>query len=432
MTHTSSLDAAQPGGTGFSGYQKFVVAVLAFLQFTIVLDFMLLAPLGAIVIPALKITTEQFGMVVSAYAFSAGVSGILAAGFADRFDRKKLLLIFYTGFMIGTLCCALAHSYVTLLLARMVTGLFAGVVGAASMAIVTDLFPLSMRGRVMGFIQSAFAASTVLGLPVSLELSSRWGWNAPFFMIVTVCAVIGGAILGRLRPVNAHLLLRTDKKPLHHLLHTLTTRPYQVGFVTTALLTMGGFMLMPYSTLFLVHNVGIPVEQLSLIYLVTGVVSAVAGPLIGRASDTFGKYRVFAFGCLATVVMVVIYTRLSNVGLWTLIAVSALLQIGIFSRMISSQALMSGLPNPPDRGAYMSISSSLQQMSGGFAAMLGGVVVKQLDGGRLLHFDVLGDVLVCTTLVSLVLMYFVNRRVTGMTAVVPIPPGVDSEVRQES
>lgn len=431
MTDNASLPAAQPDGLGFSGYQKFVVAVLAFLQFTIVLDFMLLAPLGAIVIPALNITPAQFGMVVSAYAFSAGVSGILAAGFADRFDRKKLLLFFYAGFMIGTLCCALAHTYTTLLLARMVTGLFAGVVGAASMAVVTDLFPLSMRGRVMGYIQSAFAASTVLGLPLSLELSSCWGWNAPFFMIVTVCAVIGGAILGRLRPVNAHLALRTDKKPLHHLLHTLTTRSYLMGFATTALLTMGGFMLMPYSTLFLVHNVGIPVERLSLVYLVTGLVSAVAGPLIGRASDAFGKYRVFAFGCAATIVMVLVYTRLSNVSLWMLIVVSALLQIGIFSRMISSSALMSALPKPTDRGAYMSISSSLQQVSGGFAAMLGGMLVKEMDGGRLLHFDVLGDVLVCTTLVSFVLMYFVNRRVMGAAAV-QAPQPMQSETRQES
>lgn len=412
---------------GFSGYQKFVVAVLAFLQFTIVLDFMLLAPLGALVVPALHITPEQFGHVVSAYAFAAGVSGILAAGFADRFDRKKLLLLFYAGFMLGTLFCALAHTYVLLLLARMFTGLFAGVVGAASMAIVTDLFPLSMRGRVMGFIQSAFAASTVLGLPLSLWLSSRWGWNAPFFLIVVVCTVVGGAIIGRLRPVNAHLALRPDKKPLHHLLHTLGTRSYLIGFATTALLTMGGFMLMPYSTLFIVNNLGIPMTMLSVVYLITGLVSAVMGPLLGKASDAFGKFRVFAFGCVVTVVMVLIYTRLSNVALWTLITVSALLQIGIFSRIISSSALMSALPKPSDRGAYMSISSSLQQMSGGLAAMLGGMVVVQASSGRLLHFDVLGDILVFTTLASFVLMYFVNRRVVGAAvAVAPIP--VESKV----
>ncbi len=430
MTTTASSPAAEPGGMGFSGYQKFVVAVLAFLQFTIVLDFMLLAPLGALVVPALHITPEKFGQVVSAYAFAAGVSGILAAGFADRFDRKKLLLIFYSGFMLGTLFCALAHTYTLLLLARMFTGLFAGVVGAASMAIVTDLFPLSMRGRVMGFIQSAFAASTVLGLPLSLWLSSHWGWNAPFFLIVVVCTAVGAAILGRLRPVNAHLALRPDRNPLHHLLHTLTTRDYLIGFATTALLTMGGFMLMPYSTLFIVNNLGIPMEMLTVVYLITGMVSAVMGPLLGRASDAFGKFRIFAFGCAVTIVMVLIYTRMSNVTLWTLITVSALLQIGIFSRIISSSALMSGLPKPSDRGAYMSISSSLQQVSGGLAAMLGGMVVVQSTGGRLLHFDVLGDILVFTTLASFVLMYFVNRKVTGAAAA-PVPPRVEGEAAQE-
>jgi len=169
-----------------------------------------------------------------------------------------------------------------------------------------------------------------------------------------------------------------------------------------------------------VHNVGISIDQLSVVYLITGLVSAIMGPVIGRASDTFGKFRVFAFGCVATIAMVLIYTRLSNVSLWTLITISALLQIGIFSRMISSSALMSALPKPADRGAYMSISSSLQQMSGGLAAMAGGMVVKQLGDGRLLHFDVLGDVLVCTTLMSFVLMYFVNRRVTGAAAKGPI------------
>ena len=431
MTTTAPPHAAEPGGMGFSGYQKFVVAVLAFLQFTIVLDFMLLAPLGALVTPALKITPGQFGDVVSAYAFAAGVSGILAAGFADRFDRKKLLLIFYSGFMLGTLLCGLAHSYVTLLLARMVTGLFAGVVGAASMAIVTDLFPLSMRGRVMGFIQSAFAASTVLGLPLSLWMSSHWGWNSPFFLIVVVCAVVGGVIFGRLRPVIAHLMLHQDRNPLHHLLQTLTTRSYVIGFATTAMLTLGGFLLMPYSTMYIVQNLGIPVQQLTVVYLVTGLVSAIMGPLIGRASDTFGKFRVFAFGCLVTVVMVVIYTRLSNVALWTLIAVSALLQIGIFSRIISSSALMSALPKPADRGAYMSISSSLQQMSGGLAAMLGGLVVVQATDGRLLHFEMLGDVIVCSTALSFVLMYFVNRRVVGAT-VAASPQPLESKVSQES
>src|SRR5271156_13355 len=147
---------SSPAQVGFSRYQKFVVAILAFLQFTVILDFMILSPLGAQLMPALQISPVQFGLLVSTYAFSAGVSGFLAAGFADRFDRKKLLVLFYAGFLLGTLLCALASSYELLLFARMVTGLFAGVVGSVSLAIVTALFPLQMRGRVMGIVQTAF------------------------------------------------------------------------------------------------------------------------------------------------------------------------------------------------------------------------------------------------------------------------------------
>src|SRR5262245_61791248 len=164
----------------FTPYQKFVIAILAFLQFTIILDFMIVSPLGALLLPQLHITTRQFGLVVSVYALSAGVAGLLAAGFADKFDRKRLLLFFYAGFLLGTLLCGVAGNYTFLLVARIVTGVFGGVIGSIVMAIIADLFPFEVRGRVMGTVQTAFAASQVLGLPLGVFLSNHWGWHAPF------------------------------------------------------------------------------------------------------------------------------------------------------------------------------------------------------------------------------------------------------------
>jgi len=161
-----------PLDRGFTRYQSLLVALLAFVQFTVILDFTIMSPLGAIIMPALDITAGQFGVAVSAYAFSAGISGILSAGFADRFDRKRLLLFFYVGFTLGTALCALAPNYHVLLLGRIVTGLFGGVIGAVVLAITTDLFSLQQRGRVMGFVQTAFAASQVLGIPAGLFLSN--------------------------------------------------------------------------------------------------------------------------------------------------------------------------------------------------------------------------------------------------------------------
>jgi predicted MFS family arabinose efflux permease len=415
--------------TGFSRYQKFVAAILAFLQFTVVLDFMILSPLGAQLMPALRISPVQFGLLVSTYAFSAGVSGILAAGFADRFDRKKLLLIFYAGFLAGTLLCGLASSYHALLLGRLITGLFAGVVGSVSFAIITDVFPLQMRGRVMGVIQTAFAASSVLGIPIGLLLSNRWRWNAPFLLIVGVGAAVGWLIQARMRPVDEHLKHHPDRSPLHHLFQTVSNRLYLQGFATTTLLSVGGFMLMPFMSAFMVNNVGVPLARLALVYVLVGSFSVIAGPLIGRASDRFGKFNVFAFGCAITIVMVVIFTHLAITPLWVLASVLVILQIGIFSRMISASALMSALPAPADRGAYMSISSSLQQVAGGMAAILSGMIVIESADGVLVHFDRVGYVLVGTTLLTLSMMYFIDRRI-GPGKPEPKPVLVGSAVEE--
>jgi predicted MFS family arabinose efflux permease len=406
-----------------SGYQRLVVAVLAFLQFTIILDFLVLAPLGAMIMPALRATPSQFGVLVSAYAFSAGAAGLLSAGFNDRFDRKRLLLFFYAGFLVGTLLCARADSYRALLLARIVTGLFGGVIGSIVFAITADLFEYRLRGRVMGVVQAAFAASNVLGLPIGLYLANRWDWHAPFYLIVATGAAVAIIIMLYVRPIDAHLQARPDKSPLHHFIHTVSTPRYLQGFAATVLLATGGFMLLPFSSAFTVHNLGVSLERLPVIYMVSGMVAMVSGPLIGRASDAIGKLNVFALGCAWTIIMVLIYTNLGVTSLQNVILVNALLWIGVSSRMISSSALISGIPSAADRGSYMSISSSLQQISGGFAATLAGMIVKEAPGGAIVHFDMVGYVLVATTLLTLVMMFYISRRVETAAALAEVGSG---------
>ncbi|MBC7419196.1 MAG: MFS transporter [Bdellovibrio sp.] len=396
----------------FTGYQKFVVAIMAFLQFTIILDFMIMSPLGATMMPSLSITPAQFGLVVSVYAFSAGISGLAAAGFADRFDRKKLLLLFYTGFILGTLFCALAPNYHFLLAARMITGFFGGVIGSIVFAITTDLFPMAMRGRVMGFIQTAFAASQVLGIPAGLYISNIWGWHAPFLMIVGVGAFVGIFIFTYLRPIDGHLKLHADTNAFHHLKKTVTTPRYLLAFATTALLSTGGFMLMPFSSAFTVHNLGIDIGKLPMMYLITGVCAIFIGPLVGRASDAFGGLKVFNFGALLTIVMVLIYTNLGITPVGIAIFVNTLMFIGIFSRMIPSQALMSAIPEPASRGSFMAVSSSLQQISGGVAAVVAGLIVVEETGGHLDHFDTLGYILVGTVLITMAMMYIISKSIS--------------------
>ena len=298
-----------------------------------------------------------------------------------------------------------------LLLGRIVTGLFGGVIGSVVLAIVTDLFALHLRGRVMGFIQTAFAASQVLGIPAGLFLANHWNWHVCFFAIVALSIAAIAIIAFAMEPVDAHLRLKQDRNPFRHLVATIGEPRYTLAFAVTTLLATGGYMLMPFSSAFTVHNLGIDIAHLPTIYLVSGLFSIVTGPLVGRASDAFGKYPTFVFGCAMTVVMVLIYTHLGHVSLTTAITVNVLMFVGIFSRMIPSQALISAIPDPSQRGSFSAVSASLQQLSGGLGSVLAAAIIAQGADGSLLHFERIGYVVVTTTIVTLVMMYFVQKGV---------------------
>lgn len=400
----------------FSRYQVFIIAILALLQFTVVLDFMVLSPLGEILLGKLNITTRQFGLVVSAYAFSAGISGVLAAGFADKFDRKKMLLVFYSGFILGTFLCALAPTYGFLLAARVITGLFGGVISAIGMAIIADLFKPEVRGRVMGFVQMAFALSQIVGIPLGWELANRVHWHAPFWMIGAFGTIMGVIMAVYMKPVNAHLQQRIEKNAFVHLKNTLRNKNYSLAFCTTILLSTGGFMLMPFGSTFSRHNMGLHQSDITLLYIVTGIATFIGAPILGRLSDKLGKMKVFFGATLLTSIMVVIFTNLGITPLYMAIIINALMMIGVFGRIIPAQAIMTSLPNMQDRGAFMSVNSSVQQVSGGIASIIAGLIVYQTSSGILLHYEVLGYVLLGTFAFTTFMMYLLNKQVQLKTA----------------
>ena len=413
QTLAAPIDTPEPRIGGFSRYQSALVALLALVQFTIILDFTIMSPLGAIIMPSLGISATQFGVAVSAYAFSAGISGIFAAGFADRFDRKRLLLFFYVGFTLGTVLCALAPNYHVLMAGRIVSGLFGGVMGSVVLAIVTDLFALHLRGRVMGFVQTAFAASQVLGIPAGLFLSNHWNWHVSFGALVALSIATMISVMLLMRPVNAHLALKQDRNAFAHLIATVGQPHYTLAFMVTTLLATGGYMLMPFGSAYTVNNLGIDIVHLPTVYLVSGLFSIVIGPLVGRASDSFGKFPTFAFGTALSIIMVLIYTHLGHVSLTTVITVNVLMFAGIFSRMIPSQALISAIPEPSQRGSFSAVSASLQQLSGGFGSVLAAAIIAQNADGTLRHFDMLGYIVVATSILSLIAMYFIQKSVAA-------------------
>ncbi|MGZ3758214.1 MAG: MFS transporter, partial [Mucilaginibacter sp.] len=360
----------------------------------------------------LNLTTRQFGSVVSAYAISACISGFLAAGFADKYDRKKLLLFFYIGFVVGTLFCGLAYSYETLFAARIITGIFGGVIGSISMAIITDVFSLQQRGKVMGFVQMAFAGSQILGIPIGLLLADIWDWHATFFMVVGLAVAIGIMIVLKLKPLTEHLKLQKKTNPVQHLWQTIKKRNYRIGFLATALLSMGGFMLMPFTSAFLVNNVRIPQSNLPLVFMFTGISSIIIMPIIGKLADRIDKFKLFTGGSIIAIIMVIIYTNLGPVPIWQVIIINMILFMGIMSRMVPATALNSAVPDMADRGAYMSVNSSLQQLAGGVASIFAGLIVVQTTKtGPILHFDILGYVMAGFILLCLYFVYRVSNLV---------------------
>jgi predicted MFS family arabinose efflux permease len=396
----------------FTPYQILVIFLLAITQFTVVLDFMVMSPMGDMLMKSMNLKTSQFGMAVSAYAFSAGISGLLTSGFADKFDRKKLLLFFYIGFIIGTLFCGLAHNYVMLIAARIITGLFGGVIGSISMAIVADLFPIQKRGRVMGFMQMGFGASQVLGIPISLYLANAWGWQTPFQMIVVLASIVWLIVLVKMKPVTKHLTEKTEKSALMHLIHTISQKHYRIGFLSTAVLSIGGFMMMPWSSAFAINNLKITQQQLPIVFMVSGVSSLIIMPVMGKLSDTVDKFKIFIFASLMMITMVLIYTNLTPIPFGFILLFNILFMISMMSRMVPAMALTSGLPKMQDRGAFMSINSSLQQIAGGVAAIVGGLIVVQKNKYRPLeHYNILGILISLLSTLSILLVYRVSKMV---------------------
>ena len=250
-------------------------------------------------------------------------------------------------------------------------------------------------------------------IPAGLFLANHWNWHIAFGAIVILSIATMAAVLFVMQPVNAHLGLKQDSNAFRHLIATVGQPRYTLAFAVTTLLATGGFMLMPFGSAYTVHNLGIDILHLPTIYLVSGLFSIFTGPLVGRASDAFGKYPTFMFGSAVSVIMVLIYTHLGQVSLTTAIIVNVLMFVGIFSRMIPSQALISAIPEPSQRGSFSSISASLQQLSGGLGSVLAAAIIAENPDGSLRHFDWLGYVVVTTSILSLTVMYFVQRPIAN-------------------
>lgn len=394
-----------PQQTTSGSQEKLLLATLAIIQFTHIMDFMIMVPLGPQLMDVFNINTQQFSFLVSAYTFSAGISGLASAFFIDRFDRKHALLALYIGFAVGTFACAMSPTYSFLLIARTLTGLFGGVIGALTYAIVGDVIPAERRGNAMGVVMSAFAIASVAGVPVGLFLADKMNWHAPFFLLAAVSAIIWVISFYVLPNMRQHLQTQQRHTPRMVISQTLHSPSQLWSLGLMALLMVSGFSIIPLLSTYMVKNVGFNQSQLAYIYLTGGSVGFFASIIFGRLSDKYGKYKVFIVASLLSVIPILIVTQLGLTPIPVALTVFAFFFICTNGRMVPAMALITSSVPTPYRGSFMSISSSVQSAAAGIAAFGAGLVVTESASGRLMHYDWAGyfsafAILVCILIIN--------------------------------
>ncbi len=361
-----------------------LLLVLASIQFTHILDFMILMPLGPRYLKEMHISTFEFGLLVSAYAFSAGLSGLLAAFFIDRFDRKRSLLFLYCGFILGTLLCAVASNYMLLFLGRCVAGTFGGIAGAVTLAAVGDVFREERRGLATGVIMSSFSVATIVGVPLGLKLAQYFGTSAPFFILTCLCLMILAVAVVVLPRMRQHLTSRTNPLAADHLAQLIKPAHLR-AYALMVSLVLGMFMLVPFMATYLVYNVRWEEKDLWQVYLCGGAGTILTLSFFGSLADRFGKLPVFRVLALLTIIPILLVTNLQKEwAAWTLV-ITTLFMIVTSGRMVPAMAMITSSAAPTYRGSFMSVVASVQQFASALAGLVAGFVVHQggaaLTGG---------------------------------------------------
>ncbi len=394
----------------FSREEWSLLLILAAIQFCHIVDFVIMMPLGPQLMRNFSIRPNQFGFLVSSYTFAAGISGLLTSFFVDRFDRKSCLQFFVTGFAIGTLACAFCKTYESLLLARFFTGYFGGVLGSLTLSVVGDNFAYEKRGTAMGIVMGAFSIASILGVPVSLALASHFSWHTPFVILGILAFLMLVLVTLLVPPLVRHMEHQGSRpNPLRVLGRILTNRYQVTALIFLFCLILGQFSIIPFLSQSLVSNVGLPENQLSIIYFVGGICSLFATPSWGRLSDRFGKRTIFLTSAMSSIPAILLVTHLVPIPLAYLLVCVSFFFISISGRMVPALAMVSATVHAETRGSFLSVASSAQQLSAALAAYIAGrIVVRDDSTGQLINYGHVGYVAAIFTVIAVGLVFYLK------------------------
>lgn len=386
--------------------ERILLFILAAAMFTHIMDFMIMMPLSPSLMSIFDINAQQFSLLVSSYTITAGITGFLAAFWIDRFDRKSMMLFMYFGFTLGTLACAYAPTYPILLVARSLAGAFGGVLGALILSIVSDAIPLERRASGLGIVMASFSVASVFGVPFGLFLASKYSWHAPFLFLGIIAVIIFGLMFAFIPPLRSHLN-GAHKKPLEILTRIFGQRSSLLGLTFVSVLTLGHFTIVPFIAAYMVGNVGFSNDDLSYIYLVGGALTIFFSPWVGKMADKHGRLKIFTiFGSLV-ILPILFITNMPPMPLWAALVVAGIFFIFSNGRMVPSTTMETAIISPESRGSYMSIRSSVQQLTSGLASFLAGTIISEKasvfspEAKALVNYGYVGLIAVFFSLVSL-------------------------------
>jgi predicted MFS family arabinose efflux permease len=380
-----------------------VLLTLATVQFTHVVDFMIIMPLGPQFMRIFGIAPGEFSLLVSAYTFAASASGFVAAFRIDRYDRKRALIAVYLGFIVATALCGVANSYVLLLGARIVAGAFGGVLGALVLAIVADTVPYARRASATAIVAASFSVASVAGVPFGLWIAAELSWRAPFLALAAMSVAVAAIAQGVLQPVTAHLAHAQSRHPLEQLRLIFGEPNHVRAFAFVIALMFAGFTVIPFIAAYNVANVGLAESELAIIYFAGGLATLVTAQIFGRLADRYGKKRLFTILAIASIAPLLASTHLPRVPLVHAVAVSTIFFVIVTGRFGPAMALITGSAEPRLRGSFMSFNASLQQLGAGLAALTAGVLIGRGSDGALTNFGVVGWLAVGCTLACILL-----------------------------
>ena len=367
----------------------FILLTLAAVQFTHIVDFMIVMPLSDLLMRIFVINPNEFSNLVATYTFSAGISSFFGAFWVDRFDRRNVIISIFIGFLLGNFACAFANNYTFFLLARVLTGIFGGMLNTIVSSIVADLIPYERRGRAMGVVMASFSLASVLGVPIGFYLAQKINWHAPFFMLTIFSFIILALILFVIPSIKLHLTHNYKPKIREILINIFAFKNQRTSLLFTFLILLGQFSIIPFITPFMVRNIGFTNDNVNSLYLLGGLITIFTTPLLGKISDKIGKHKVFTICSFLLLIPVIVITHLTSVPLYVALFFTSLMFIFTSGRIGPAMALVSGSVPAKNRGSFMSFNSSIMQLGSSIGVMISGFIVIDVNN-KLQNYNFVG------------------------------------------